>query len=704
MDDRTFVDILRDRAQVSSDKIAYRFLVDGDKQELTLTYGQLHQRALAIAARLKAEAKPGDRALLLYPQGLEFICAFFGCLYAGVIAVPAYPPNPHRLQSSMDRLEIMVQDADPSLILGTSAILSIIRLNAVKDGVLHVFKGRHKNTSMSRSLAQLKKINTEKITVSQSSIILPYEAKANELAYLQYTSGSTGNPKGVMISHSNTIDNTHQIHSRVFESVDFMVSWLPLYHDMGLINTLFMPLRADIDVKFFSPIDFLKEPIRWLNAISSPRNCYSGGPNFSFEYLLKKTTSEQLEQIRLDNWILTFTGAEPVCENTLNRFINRFTAYGFKEKSIRPVYGLAEATAAVTCKYSNMKMNVSTLCAASNDLTCRKDMLKGYVCCGSIATNHIIKIVDLSRRLVLGEEKLGEIWLQGASVAQGYWGNEEATKETFQAYTADGQGPFLRTGDLGFMKDGELYVVGRLKDMIIIRGRNYAPQDVEYAVETAHDGIRKGCVAAFGFEERGVEKLGVVCEVKRTYIKKNHNDIIQSIIQNITRENELSVSAIVLLKSGQIYKTTSGKIQRRKTKQAFLTRSLSEVYRWETTTVQSEKVPTFSATHDTRPMREQLKMWMAQQLDKDSSEIADDASFSSLGLDSIQTLEAAESLSNALGLEFKVSYFFEYPTVGELASYLDAEIDVTNSNSISQDLDSISSLDSACFETNMSET
>ncbi len=674
MDDRIFVNILRDRAQVSGDKIAYRFLVDGDKEELTLTYGQLHQRALGIALVLKDEVKPGDRALLLYPPGLDFICAFFGCLYAGVIAVPAYPPNPHRLQSSLDRLETMVQDSDPSIILGTNAILSIIKLNAVKDSVLHIFRGRHENMSMSRSLAQLKKINTEKIKVAQSSIIMPYEAKSNELAYLQYTSGSTGNPKGVMISHLNIIDNTQQIYSRAFDKIEFMVCWLPLYHDMGLVNTLFMPLLSGADIKFFSPLDFIRNPAMWLKTVSSSRTCYSGGPNFGYDLLLRKLSDEDLFNLDLSNWKVAFSGAEAVKYDTFNKFSKRFSVCGFDKSAFYPCYGLAEVTVALTGRdLSNGDENTNIVSIKDgllqSDQSNNVAFFDNYISCGYAIENHNVVIVCPDSLRMLSKNSVGEIWCKGLSVAQGYWGNEEATKETFNAYTADGGGPFLRTGDLGFMRDGELYIVGRLKDMIIIRGRNYAPQDVECAVEATHEGIRKGCVAAFGFEEEGVEKLGVVCEVKRAFVKKEHDEIIQAIIENITRENELSVSAIVLLKPGQIFKTTSGKIQRRKTKQAFLDSDFNMLTRWRATDNHVLVVPNEPPISQ-EVIEQQLKSWLASRLGLNKENINRNAAFMDLNLDSIATVEASDMLSSWLQQEINPAVFLEHASVASLSDFL----------------------------------
>ena len=675
MDDRTFVDILRDRAQVSSDKIAYRFLVDGDKKELTLTYGQLHQRALAIAARLKDEAKPGDRALLLYPPGLEFICAFFGCLYAGVIAVPAYPPNPHNLQSSIEKLELLTMDSTPSVMLSTGSIISLLKISSIKDGVMHAFTRSDNKHQEKITFSKVKKINTTKITASNINTAGLIRVNANDLAYLQYTSGSTGDPKGVIISHDNIVKNTACISYLTCKNVDFIVSWLPLYHDMGLVNSLFMPLYNDIDSVFFSPLDFISSPIKWLKAISSSRRCYSGGPNFAYELLLRKTTEEQTRHLSLSNWAVAFSGAETIRFDTLKRFINRFSKLGFKEQSICTCYGLAEITVDMTGR------NVSNVEGELNVVKANADFLKNqshlydvscdyFVSTGKVINDHQLIIVDPDSKDIMNEGGVGEIWCRGSSVAKGYWGRKEATQETFNAYTRCNDGPYMRTGDLGFLKDEQLYVVGRLKDMIIIRGRNYAPQDIEYHVETADLNVRKGCVAAFSYERNQQESVCIVCEVKKTTPKESYAGIIRSILAKVNTETQLSVSSVVLIKVGGMCKTTSGKVQRRKVKQKFLANSLPVIQCWESESRQLNENVKFEKTDDQGALCENLRLWLTQYCGKNKEDVTEDTSFDELSLDSIMIAEAASQLSDALDKKVDISDFLSYPTCAKLSRFL----------------------------------
>ncbi len=572
MDDRTFVDILRDRAQVSGDKIAYRFLVDGDKEELTLTYGQLHQRSLAIASQLKDEAKPGDRALLLYPPGTEFICAFFGCLYAGVIAVPAYPPGRSRLVQNLKRLELLSRDCSPTVVLCDDAVKSVFSNNITTELQKKLLDEIDIDSNLSASsleLLQAKVICTLDLLSSNNEAEI-INVTGDDLAFLQYTSGSTGSPKGVMVSHRNLQINASQSKRKYNHTSDcIMSSWLPQYHDMGLIGSILQPLFCDMLCIMIPPAVFIRNPYYWLKSISNYGVTTSGAPNFAYDLCVNKISEEKLQGLDLSSWRIAYSGAEPIRKETIDSFVQKYEPYGFDCNAFFPVYGMAEHTLLLSAgelgkPYQTIIVDKEKLYENKVVEVISSDKSQSFVSCGKALDSHCIVIVNPETYQVNQDNDVGEIWCQGGSVTQGYWGNEKGTEEIFQAYTADGQGPFLRTGDLGFMKDGELYIVGRLKDMIIIRGRNYAPQDIECAVESAHEGVKKGSVAAFSYEESGVEKLAVVCEVRRVFVKEDHDQLMQAIIENISRENELSVSSIILLKPGQIFKTTSGKIQRKK--------------------------------------------------------------------------------------------------------------------------------------------
>ncbi|MDJ0717356.1 MAG: amino acid adenylation domain-containing protein, partial [Prochloraceae cyanobacterium] len=560
------VDILRKRARAQAHQIAYTFLVDGETQEINLTYQQLDQSARAIAAYLQAFCQPGDRALLLYPSGLEFIKAFFGCLYAGVVAVPAYPP---RRNQNMSRLEAILKDARALVVLTTKSLSSHIETKLAEN----------------EELTGLYYIATDIIPIEKSSLWQEPELNSETLAFLQYTSGSTGTPKGVMVSQGNLLHNQQMIQSvsKHPQEATF-VSWLPLYHDMGLgnaIQALFIGGKCII----MSPVAFLQRPIRWLQAISRYQAHTSGGPNFAYDLCVQKISVEEVERLNLSSWKVAFNGAEPLRWETLEQFQKKFSECGFQAKSFTPCYGLAESTVAVTATRKGalpIFCNVSKTALEKNRavVKAKEDPdVRILVSSGQTSLDLKVIIVEPFSCTACCDRQVGEIWVSGPSVTLGYWNRPEATEETFQAYLTDtGEGPFLRTGDLGFLRDGELFVTGRLKDVIIIRGRNYYPQDIERAAEKSHPSLRHNSGAAFSVSTESEEQLVIALEVERTYLRKlNVNEVVGAIRRTISEEFHLQVYGVLLLKPGAIPKTSSGKIKRRATREKFLVNELNLV-------------------------------------------------------------------------------------------------------------------------------
>ena len=688
MEQQLLTDILYNRAQTTPDTLAYQFLVDSESKGITLTYAELYARSASIAERVLEEVKPGDRALLLYPPGLEFICAFIGCMYAGVIAVPAYPPNPNRLESSLAHIETIARDCTPGVILCTKDISLLLTFNNVKAALAQVMRLRARQSEDKLFINGISKIHTDKVRSSrQCSLQLPIKS-IEDIAYLQYTSGSTGDPKGVVISNNNIAVNTSAIASRVFNHIDTIVSWLPLYHDMGLINSVYMPIFFDKKITLFSPLDFIKNPLLWLQVISQSGSCYSGGPNFGYEYVLKKVSDSELDGIDLSSWKLAFSGAESIKYASMEKFFERFAKCGFDRRYFYPCYGLAEITVAATGRHMSHLEEPEPMNSIDGDeLDCiyqnnqeYKKNTPGNISCGYADNDHKIIITQPSEKKILPEKTIGEIWLCGGSVAQGYWNKEQLTKETFYAYTADGQGPFLRTGDLGFLSNGELYVVGRLKDLIIVRGRNYVPQDIERVVEESHEAIRKGCVAAFSYEKDNQEKVAVVCEVRREYIKKCHEEIVQSIKSHAVSDCELAVSAIVLLKPGQIFKTTSGKIQRRKTKQAFIDQKLSLIYSWsmpDRQIVDSMENQNIKMPDSVLDIEVGIKKWLSNRLGLQVDNIDSSQAFSEYGLDSLAAIESAEYMSVWLNQTINPAVFWEHNSISTLSQHLSALVGIS---------------------------
>jgi len=549
--DSNWVEVLQHWAGSRPDELAFRFLLDGEQAEQCVSFGELEQRVRGVAARLQQLEACGERVLLLYPSGLEFITAFLGCLFAGAVAVPAYPPDPTRLDRTLPRLEGIVRDARPRVALTTQRVLELSE--ALRDS--------------SPAFAELQWLATD---------VLPDEAhgwrtpvlERESLAFLQYTSGSTGAPKGVMVSHGDLLHNSRAIQRSFGHTGELVgVGWLPLYHDMGLIGKVMQPLYLGRPCTLLSPVDFLARPARWLEAISRYGATTSGGPNFAYELCVRKTTREQRERLDLSTWRVAFVGAEPVREATLSRFAEAFRCSGFTRRAFFPCYGLAEATL-----------------MASGGFQGKTDpgAERGVVCVGRPVIDREVSIVDPVQRVRLGAGEVGEVWLSGAGIPVGYWNRPADTAEVFGARLAvSGEGPFLRTGDLGFLRDGALFVTGRAKDLIIIRGRNHYPADIEQSVEASSAALRPGCSVAFGVEVDGEERLVVLAELRSKEAPEAElRGLVDEVCRAVALAHDVRVHAIRLLPGGQIPKTSSGKVQRQESKARHQSGALEVLFAW----------------------------------------------------------------------------------------------------------------------------
>ena len=564
MEFSTLVDALQQRARYQPEKKAYTFLKDGEIEVDTLYYEELERLARAIAAKLQSFNAIGQRALLMYPPGLEFISAFFGCLFAGVIAVPVYPPRGNQL---MSRVLGIATDAEATFGLTNTSVL----VNSQRW------------LTENPDLAQLKWLTTDNIDINLADSWQKPIVDGNSLALLQYTSGSTGTPKGVMVSHKNLLFNctdldlgwNHNINSTI-------VTWLPTFHDMGLIYGVIEPLYKGCSCYMMSPVSFLHKPVRWLQAISFYKATHSGAPNFAYDLCVRKITSEQKASLDLTSWRMALNGAEPVRADVLQRFAQTFKPCGFDLTAFCPGYGLAEATlkvAAVRQQDTPVFLQIDTDALEINRIVearANQQNVQTLVGCGRSEIDTQILIVDPDSLSECREEQVGEIWVSGSTVAQGYWRNPEKTQQIFQA-TLKGNTDkhFLRTGDLGFIKNGELFVTGRLKDIIIIQGRNHYPQDIELTVENSHRALRRDCGAAFAVEFKGSEQLVVVQEVERSYLRQlDVNEVVGNIRQAVAVEHDIRAHSIVLIKTATIPKTSSGKIARQACRQNFLNNTL----------------------------------------------------------------------------------------------------------------------------------
>jgi amino acid adenylation domain-containing protein len=672
------VDLLRAHADDQHNQRAYTFLMDGETTASHLTYGELDRQARAIGAMLQQTQALGDRALLLYPPGLEYIAAFFGCLYAGVVAVPAYPPNPARLARTLPRLHAIIADARPAVVLTTEALLPLAGMLAGADG------------------AGMRWLATDALTGDHAEGWRPPALDGATLALLQYTSGSTAAPKGVMLSHANLLHNSALI-QRCFghSSESRGVIWLPPYHDMGLIGGIIQPLYASFPVVLMSPLAFLERPLRWLQAITRYQATTSGGPNFAYDLCVRKTTPEQRATLDLASWRVAFNGAEPIRAATLERFTAAFAPAGFRRAAFVPCYGLAEATLIVSGGPANAGPAIHSFDAAAlgrNQAIAAAGAGSALVGCGEPLPGQKVLIAQPETQIRCASGEVGEIWLAGPSVAQGYWGQPTETAQAFQARVADAHdGPFLRTGDLGFVKDGELFITGRLKDVIIIRGRNYYPQDIELTVERSHAALRPGCCAAFTVEHSGADRLDdrlvVVQEVERNYQAAELGAMIAAIRQAVSEQHELQVHTVVLLGAGSIPKTSSGKIQRHACRAAFLAGDLAAVGQSalddgaeaQLSDTLPEPLRAASRSFADRRMGGELgrdrtlvvaylRQIVAEVLNVALSRVDPELPISAFGLDSLMAVELQNRVEHDLGAVVPMVRFLEGTSVAALAT------------------------------------
>jgi 8-amino-7-oxononanoate synthase len=600
------IELLRHRADHQALDTAFAFLADGENESERVTYRDLERRARAVGAHLQSMGLEGERALLLFPSGPEFVAAFFGCLYAGVVAVPAYPPRRNR---NIMRVEAIARDALPKVALTTQTELDRVKAMLDEDSFLRSFPWEAVESIGNDAADTWKKPNVH----------------ADTLAFLQYTSGSTGVPKGVMLSHGNLMHNSAMI-AYAFEHTrsGHGVFWLPLYHDMGLIGGILQPLYMGRPNTLFPPAAFLQKPLRWLQAISRVGATISGGPNSAYDLCVKRISDEDKQHLDLSSWTVAFNGAEPIRPETLDRFCEAFAECGFRRESFYPCYGLAEATLIVSGGLKNALPVVRSYDVEAIEkhrvveTLPDEDGSRELVGSGGNLLDQEIVIVDPETRTRCVKNQIGEIWVAGPSIAQGYWGRADLSEETFGAQIGsdhEGNPPrhqgdlgvesgesrvegkeslsgsgsstlspplrrrYLRTGDLGFLMDGELFVTGRLKDMIILRGVNHYPQDIEFTVEEAHPDLRSSAGAAFAVEGDGDERLIIVHEVTRRGTS-DFDEIFAAIRRAVAIEHEVAIHQIALIRMGSLPKTSSGKIQRSACREAFLKGELPVIALW----------------------------------------------------------------------------------------------------------------------------
>ncbi len=664
----SFVELLRARTVQHPDKLAFAYLRDGREESESITFAQLDQQARAIGAQLQSLGATGKRAMVLYPTGLDVIAAILGCLYAGVIAIPAPPPEASRLRWTMPRLQAIIKDAEISLVLSTGSILEL--LESAGDDVAE--------------LRKIQKLDTALTKLEQAEQWVYPDIGTDTLAYLQYTSGSTSSPKGVMISHGNLLHNCDYINKTVgYNAESVSVTWLPYFHDYGLVEGLLEPLYNGTPCYLLSPYSFVKQPFYWLQAISRYRASHSGGPNFAYALCLRRIKPEQRATLNLDNWTSAGIAAEPINPAVMEAFNSSFEPQGFKWRSFSPAYGMSETTLAVSSTPVDQDPKIYhldkyALEAGTVVATERGGNTRTLVGCGRLMCDTNVVIVDPETRQRCAPDVIGEIWISDPSVAQGYWRRPEDTEQTFQAHTADtGEGPFLRTGDLGFLDQGEVVVCGRAKDVIIIRGSNHSPQDIEWTVQECHAALRPENTAAFSVNVGGEERLVIAQEVIGRFRRNlDVDEIVNAIRESVSLQHELDVYAVVLLNPGGVEKTSSGKIQRQACRQMFLEGKLNSVAEW-TESIESDLAQPGEdevSPKPPSPNADYIQSWLqakvAGLLNINPDQLDVGQPFARYGLDSIRAVTLAGELEAWLGISIPPTVAYDYPNIRSLARYL----------------------------------
>lgn len=651
----TLVDLLRGRAIQQAERLAYAFLPGGESEEARFTYAELDLRARAIAVWLSSVSAAGDRVLLLGSSGPEFVSGVFGCLYRGAVALPAYPLDPARMSRTLSRLQRMVKDARPVVALTTASALRVV------EDLVRVHP----------ELGSVRWTATESIPSELAADWKRPAIHADTLAILQYTSGSLAAPKGVMVSHGNVLANEKMMQeAHDYTEENTFVGWIPLAHDWGLIGNVFQPLYSGAPSVLMPPEAFLQKPVRWLRAISKYKNVTSGGPGFAYELCVSKIPPEEREHLRLENWIFAGMGASPVHPATLDRFAAGFKDCGFRRKAFYCGYGLAEATLLVS---DSEKFNEPRILRVQRTALERNEVVidppegvaaNELVGCGKSASGEKIVIVDPLSRTACAHGRVGEIWVSGPNITQGYWNNPEETQENFRAALADsGEDHFLRTGDLGFLDQGELFVTGRLKDLIIIRGRNLYPEDVELTVERCHKALRPGCTAAFSIPDEFDEGLVIVQEVRASQ-QTDLVDIMEAIRQAVSREHEVVAHTIVLVQERSVPKTSSGKLQRPACRSALLSGSLEILEQSTHDRDRNEQRKDLAGPRT--PVEAKLAAIWSEVLNVKQIGIAD--RFFDLGGGSLAATQCLARMAEEFGVtEFTREIFLYAPTLAEMA-------------------------------------
>jgi acyl transferase domain-containing protein/acyl-CoA synthetase (AMP-forming)/AMP-acid ligase II/NAD(P)-dependent dehydrogenase (short-subunit alcohol dehydrogenase family)/acyl carrier protein/SAM-dependent methyltransferase len=663
---RTLVDLLCFRAATTPARAAYIDLENGDVETSRVTYGELDRAARAIAGRWTGVG--GERVLLLYHSGIEFVAAFFGALYAGAIPVPCYPPGRNRPDQ---RLPKVAADSGARAAMTSGAVLTHL------DRQLKQFP----------ALNDLAWISVGDVMTSPDTVWKAPTIAASSPAFLQYTSGSTSAPRGVVVTHANLMANLRDMGVNwSYDEASVMVTWLPVFHDMGLIFGILQPLYNGFACVMMPPAAFLQSPVRWLDAVTRYRGTHAAAPNFAYDVCARKVTEEQKRGMDLSSWRVALNAAEPVRAETMKRFIDAFSSCGFRPQAMTPGFGLAESTLKVT---TNPEGALATVARVDSDALARHVIVEApadspaatsIVGCGFPVPETRVRIVDPERLVCVDEGIVGEVWVGGRVIAGGYWKRADETAAVFGARLREAggvanavDGPYLRTGDLGFLRGGELFITGRLKDMIIVNGLNHYPQDIELSVETSHPSLRPGCGAAFALEVDGEERVVVAQELDRAAVRSfDRDEIVGAIRRAVSEEHGLRLHAVLLLRTNGIPKTSSGKIQRGACRDRFLAGRLDAVAEWRDAESGSSSrsragEPGILAATE---LTERMRLWIADRFRISVTEVDASAPLAQYGVDSVSAVALSGELMKWLGRSISPTVAYDYPTIEAIARHL----------------------------------
>ncbi|NOU50977.1 AMP-binding protein [Pseudoalteromonas sp. JBTF-M23] len=647
--------VLEHQAQTNSNQIALSIYQGSDSQ--ALTYSQLAQRVKALAYTLSQHNKFGDRVMILMPNGIDYVVAFFACIYAGVIAVPIYPAR--RKARDWRRLNSIVQDCQPN---------TLVCLSQDSEATEEWCK------------AHDLKINTvfaDQLNINDATRWQAANIDSHDIAYLQYSSGSTGQPKGVMLSHHNLLSNTGLIIDTYdMSQSDIMINWLPLYHDMGCVGATLSPIRAGATIYFLASAKVAQNPYVLLQAITDLKATVTAAPNFIFDLAVEKVTAVQKSTLELSSLRVFVNGAEPINAHTLDSFYDYFHDVGLAKTAIKPSYGMAEACLLVSATPINKPyklLSVDSQAFSVDKIKIDSLNTKSIASSGQLIEQLPLCIVDPNTREPLPDGQIGEIMYKGESVTRGYWQKPDLNEQTFNLNIA-GEPGFMATGDLGFVEQQQLYVTGRKKEMLILHGCNYYPQDIEHSLTSLNKQLTVHGGAIFEVaHDNNTKELVLVQELTRESMKlDDYEPLFKQIRALIAQEHELRVTAIVLIKPAALSKTSSGKIQRLACKQAYINNELEAVATWQQAPISNTTVAplqAFAPPHITSWMMQ----WISNRLGQAITSLSPSQHLMEIGLDSIDAMSLVHELSRQLGLSVRVDIVLSYPSIEQLSIYLAAQ-------------------------------